>query len=156
MSEIEGGQQVDLGQLSLEQLGMVRKQLEEENQALMGAFTNLKEAQSRFRMAKETVAEFNEDNKDCEVLIPMTQSLYVPGKLNDVKHVLVEVGTGYFVKKTTEGADDYLQGRLNTVENTLSNLEKTIQLKQQYYSMAAQAQQAKVQQQMQAQQQPSG
>lgn len=30
--------------------------------------------------------------------IPATQ-MYVPGTLNDVEHVLVDVGTGYYVEK---------------------------------------------------------
>lgn len=29
----------------------------------------------------------------------MTTSLYVPGKLTDVENVLVDIGTGYYVKK---------------------------------------------------------
>jgi len=29
--------------------------------------------------------------------------MYVPGKLNDVNHVLVDVGTGYFVEKVSQG-----------------------------------------------------
>ena len=31
--------------------------------------------------------------------MPLTNSLYVPGKLNDLEHVIVDVGTGYYVKK---------------------------------------------------------
>lgn len=27
--------------------------------------------------------------------------MYVPGTLNDVEHVLVDVGTGYYVEKVT-------------------------------------------------------
>ena len=36
---------------------------------------------------------------DKEVLVPLTSSLYVPGKLTDVASVVVDVGTGYCVKK---------------------------------------------------------
>lgn len=28
--------------------------------------------------------------------------MYVPGSLNDVEHVLINVGTGYFVEKVSE------------------------------------------------------
>ena len=31
----------------------------------------------------------------------MTNSLYVPGKLADTDHVIVDIGTGYYVKKVT-------------------------------------------------------
>jgi prefoldin alpha subunit len=35
------------------------------------------------------------------VLVPLTSSLYVPGKLTDVENVVVDVGTGYYVKKVS-------------------------------------------------------
>jgi len=31
--------------------------------------------------------------------VPLTSSLYVPGRLIDVENVLVDVGTGYYVQK---------------------------------------------------------
>ena len=36
---------------------------------------------------------------DKTILVPLTNSLYVPGKLKDTEHVIVDVGTGYYVKK---------------------------------------------------------
>lgn len=33
------------------------------------------------------------------ILVPLTNSLYVPGKLSDTEHVIVDIGTGYYVKK---------------------------------------------------------
>lgn len=36
---------------------------------------------------------------DKKILIPLTSSLYVPGRLVDVENVIVDVGTGYFVEK---------------------------------------------------------
>lgn len=32
------------------------------------------------------------------MLVPLTASLYVPGKLDDADKVLVDIGTGYFVE----------------------------------------------------------
>lgn len=32
-------------------------------------------------------------------MIPLTSSLYVAGQLSDVGHVIVDIGTGYYVKK---------------------------------------------------------
>ena len=36
---------------------------------------------------------------DTTILVPLTNSLYVPGKLSDLENVIVDVGTGYYVKK---------------------------------------------------------
>lgn len=32
------------------------------------------------------------------MLVPLTASLYVPGRLDDADKVLVDVGTGYFIE----------------------------------------------------------
>lgn len=36
---------------------------------------------------------------DNTILVPLTNSLYIPGKLCDVENVIVDVGTGYYVQK---------------------------------------------------------
>jgi hypothetical protein len=33
------------------------------------------------------------------LLVPLTNSLYVPGKLSDTENVIIDVGTGYYVSK---------------------------------------------------------
>lgn len=33
------------------------------------------------------------------ILVPLTNSLYVRGELSDPKHVIVDVGTGFYVEK---------------------------------------------------------
>ena len=38
---------------------------------------------------------------DKTILVPLTNSLYVPGKLCDLENVIVDVGTGYYVKKVS-------------------------------------------------------
>ena len=82
---------------------------------LTNSFTQLKQAQSKFRACVDNVAEVKPANKgalDClsysiwsdilsdkVILVPLTNSLYVPGKLCDLDNVIVDVGTGYYVKK---------------------------------------------------------
>ncbi len=44
--------------------------------------------------------------------------MYVPGKLNDVDHVLMDVGTGYFVEKVSqEFVVSHLYNSLKTLPN---------------------------------------
>jgi hypothetical protein len=39
------------------------------------------------------------DNKDKEILLPLSESLYVPGKMANTERVLVDIGTGYYIEK---------------------------------------------------------
>ena len=42
----------------------------------------------------------------------MTTSLYVSGTLGDVDSVLVDIGTGYFVKKNVDESGEYLERKI--------------------------------------------
>ena len=37
--------------------------------------------------------------RDKTILVPLTSSLYVPGKLQGAENVIIDVGTGYYVQK---------------------------------------------------------
>lgn len=46
-----------------------------------------------------------------ELLVSLTSSIYVSGKLHNVEHVLINVGTGYSIEKTAEDAEDAKNNR---------------------------------------------
>lgn len=58
---------------------------------------------------------------DKPILVPLTSSMYVPGKLSNIKSVLLDVGTGYFVDKSIEDSKTFLDGKL---EMLAKNVEK--------------------------------
>ena len=60
------------------------------------------------------------------LLIPLTTSLYVPGQLSDVDHVLVDVGTGYYVEKTTADAVKFYEAKVEVLGGNLVDLEKIV------------------------------
>ena len=86
---------------------------------LTNSFAQLKQAQAKFRSCIESAKEVKPENKgtvkpvtghrqhsvdklyavDKTILVPLTSSLYVPGKLRDMENVIIEVGTGYYVQK---------------------------------------------------------
>lgn len=64
------------------------------------------------------------------LLVPLTTSLYVPAVLSDLEHVLVDVGTGYYVEKKTEDAITFYKGKVDTIGKSLTDLEAVINQKQ--------------------------
>lgn len=58
-----------------------------------------------------------------EVLVPLTESMYVPGRLSDTEHVLVDIGTGYFVEKTIDSAKDYFNRRVAYVTEQMEKIQ---------------------------------
>lgn len=64
------------------------------------------------------------------ILVPLTPSLYVPGKLASTESVLVDVGTGFLVEKTPQDAQGFYKGKVEELGRNLTDLEKIVQGKQ--------------------------
>ncbi|SGY60010.1 BQ5605_C007g04370 [Microbotryum silenes-dioicae] len=70
------------------------------------------------------------DHSNKNILIPLTSSLYVPGKIKDSEHVLVDIGTGYYVEKTTKQAKTYYNQKNLTLRSSLATLKSQIEKKE--------------------------
>ncbi|EAL90401.1 prefoldin subunit 5, putative [Aspergillus fumigatus A1163] len=98
---------VNITSLSVPQLRALQTRLTSELEHLTTSHQKLRAAQSRFR---DCVRSINDGvvgsekkgtaGKD-DILVPLTSSLYVRGKLADREKVLVDVGTGFYVEKVS-------------------------------------------------------
>ena len=61
----------------------------------------------KFKDSQEVLNYLEAFGKDKEVMVPLTSSLYVPGVLEDVNNVLVEVGASYFIEQDIKKANGY-------------------------------------------------
>ncbi|KAH9992542.1 Prefoldin-domain-containing protein [Russula compacta] len=123
-------QQINVADLELPQLAEVKRQLEEELSHLTNSFAQLKQAQAKFRSCIESAKEVKPENKDKTILVPLTSSLYVPGKLRDMENVIIEVGTGYYVQKTRAQAVKHYEEKIEYIKRNVDTLQETIQKKQ--------------------------
>ncbi|KAF8509868.1 Prefoldin [Hysterangium stoloniferum] len=139
-------QQVNVVDLDLPQLAEVKRQLDEELSHLTNSFTQLKQAQAKFRTCVENVGEVKPENMNKTILVPLTSSLYVPGKLSDPEHVIVDVGTGYYVKKTRPQALKHYQNKIDYVRGNLDTLQNTIEKKQDNLNYLLNVMQSKMEQ----------
>ena len=81
------------------------------------------------------------DGKD--IMVPMTSSLYVVGKLAEADTVLCDIGTGYYVEKSPAEADDYLKRKTEYLDNNCERLEQNIQEKRKNLEAITMVMQAK-------------
>lgn len=63
---------------------------------------------------------------DKTLLVPLTSSLYVPGKLASTSHVLVDVGTGFYVEKSTEDAQKFYAAKIEELGKNIKDLENVV------------------------------
>lgn len=59
--------------------------------------------------------------------MPLTNSLYVKGKLADPDRVIVDVGTGFYVEKDTKSAADFYEDKVKTLNSNIQDLEAILQ-----------------------------
>ncbi|KAL5478516.1 GIM5 [Sanghuangporus weigelae] len=123
-------QTINVADLDAPQLLDVRRQLEEELSHLTTSFQQLKVAQAKFKACLSNVGEVNPNNAGRTILVPLTNSLYVPGKLTDTENVIVDVGTGYYVKKSRTDASKHYSSKVDFIREKLDSLQETITKKQ--------------------------
>jgi prefoldin alpha subunit len=125
----------------------VKKQFDDEVTHLTNSYQNLRVAQQKFKdciiSVKDGVAgsaqgtcghlrpasvfkQTSNDWLDKTLLVPLTSSLYVPGKLASTSHVLVDVGTGFYVEKTTDDALTFYNGKVEELAGNIKELENVV------------------------------
>ena len=55
----------------------------------------------KFAESKNSLNYLKESAEGKEILVPLTSSLYVPGRMADNNCVMIEAGAGYFIEKNT-------------------------------------------------------
>lgn len=55
-------------------------------------------------------------------MIPLTESLYAPGKMVDANKILVELGAGFFVEKSSKDAIKVLERKQKIVDANSENV----------------------------------
>ncbi|KAI9635986.1 Prefoldin subunit-domain-containing protein [Dioszegia hungarica] len=138
-------QQVQLTDLEPIQLQEVKKQLDQELDHLTTSYQQLKQAQAKFRSCLSDLGELTPSAKGKEVLVPLTSSLYVPGRLADTEMVVVDIGTGYYVRKKRSEAREHYTAKSASIQGNLETLQNTIERKQENVQTVMQVLQMKLQ-----------
>ncbi|ESX00752.1 hypothetical protein HPODL_00168 [Ogataea parapolymorpha DL-1] len=118
-------QKIDLTKLEPEQILEFKRQLNGELEHLETSYQALKTAQAKYQDCGDNVQRINANDKKA-LLVPLTSSLYVPGKVKDSDKFLIDVGTGYYIEKTTEQALEFFQNRLTKLTEDSKKLSQLI------------------------------
>ncbi|ORX70168.1 Prefoldin alpha subunit [Linderina pennispora] len=146
-------QTISLEDMPLPQLHKLKAQFEEEIGELTTAFTQMKQAQATFRECKSCVESMTADNMDKTIMVPLTNSLYVPGKLSNIDSVVVDAGTGYYIEKSVGDAAQYYDAKAEFVQGNAKKIQETIEQKQTSFRGLLEIIQFKMTQQQRQQQQ---
>ena len=99
---------IKIDTLDLSQLLQLKKSLEEQLNIFMNSFNGFRMLSNKYEDSKILVKNIKDQAKPGDsLLIPLSTSLYIPGKLKDTDHYLVDLGTGYFVEYSAEQTQSF-------------------------------------------------
>ncbi|GAB5368387.1 hypothetical protein AAMO2058_001314900 [Amorphochlora amoebiformis] len=139
------GRAIDVSQLSFEQLQAVHQGMQNEIQQLTQSFGALRLAIGRFKSSEENLTHISPDNEGKEILVPLTSSLYIPGKLTDIKKVIVEVGGNFYVEKDIKDAKSFITRKIEDLEKRVGAVRGILAKKNQDFQVVTMMRNARAQ-----------
>lgn len=124
------GNELDISTLSLDQLNNLKQSHENELNQLSARHGDLKQAEGRFRQSSDALSAIKKEDEGKKMLVPLTQSLYVPGVLIDTDKLLVELGTGYYLEKSQKGAAEMIDRKIALVSTNAQSINDAVVIKQ--------------------------
>ena len=125
----KANQEVDITKVPPNQLQELGKAIEEEVRQLSTHYQQLAGAIRKFNESKTALTYLGANGKGKEVMVPLTSSLYVPGRMDDHNHVMIEVGAGYFIEKDTDQANNYCDRKSKSLAESAQKVNEIIQHK---------------------------
>ena len=120
--------EVPIEKLSIEQLNYVGQQIEKEIKNYSQYYSSLRAVNNKYLDNKEYIKQLRE-YKNKEILVPMTSSLYIPGKCADIKKLTIEIGANFFVETTVEKAEKFCDRKIESLKINMDSIDKLIQEK---------------------------
>jgi prefoldin alpha subunit len=120
------GNAIPVTELSVPQLQQYKQMLEQELSHMTDTVAKLKAAQQAYDMSSKVLAEIGPEQEGKDLLVPLTNSVFVRGKVGDCKSVLVNIGTGYFVERPVIGAKAHCDERSKVLTGNVGQFAKIL------------------------------
>jgi prefoldin alpha subunit len=148
---------IDLDTLSLDQLHQMKQEQEGRLQALTQRYAALRAAAARLHASQTAITELSPASSASSsssssslsyegkpVMIPLTESVYVPGTIKEPNNLLVDIGTGFYVEKTSQQTNEFLARKLQLVNANSETITVAVQTLQSNITSIHQAMQGKL------------
>lgn len=115
-SDMSGGT-IPLGSLPPKQLERIQSDLQREIEVISASLAQLSNAVQRLTASKDNAIEIATLQKGKEIMVPLTNTICVPGHISDVNKLLIDVGTGFYIEKTPDEASQYFARRASLLKD---------------------------------------
>ncbi|KAK6588734.1 hypothetical protein RS030_2307 [Cryptosporidium xiaoi] len=117
---------IQLSTLPPAKLIQLREQMHEEINELGLRMQQLNVVLSRFSGSRDSLNQFTPKNKDATILAPISQSIYIDAKLDDIENILVDIGTGYYVEMSIAKTKTHFDKKIEMVKKSIEKINKSI------------------------------
>ena len=128
-------EQLSLTSLTVEQLMILKNRLEGELQKLTTTIQLTNESVAKTQSAKDALANFAASQPGKEMLVPITESMYVKGVVEETKRPIIELGSGYFAETSVDNASQFFSRRIARLNTQQEQLRTQFKEKQQQYQI---------------------
>jgi|TARA_B100001113_G_C21041836_1_gene592706 prefoldin alpha subunit len=115
----------------------LQEQLKHDLNTCSDSLQKLQQAVRKYHSSGLACDALNEEEVGTPMLVPVTEGLYVPGKVGATDKVLVDIGTGYFVEKTPKGAEDYCKKKVLEMQANMEKIMGVARMKQKQLVMVS-------------------
>ena len=143
---------ISLDRMSFQDLMQIRNSLEQDLQGLQASLQQLGTAKGKYQASAGALDSLEEGVEGKEALLPLTGSLYAPGKLLAQERILVDLGTGYYAEKSISDARAFMLRKVSYLEENIKMAMEVAETKQTQMEAVMLTMQVKQQQAQQAQQ----
>lgn len=119
-------QPLDLTKTPPQQLLELQQDLQGELEHFQTSLKLLSSAKLTFQDCIDNIKQISGAKEKEELLIPLTASLYVPGRVKDNSKFLVDVGTGYYVEKDEKESQKFYELRIAKLVSNSEQINKII------------------------------
>ncbi|EDW85047.1 uncharacterized protein Dwil_GK12815 [Drosophila willistoni] len=123
-NESAKAEMIDLTKLSPDQLMQIKQEFEQEMTNIQDSLSTLHGCKAKYAGSKEALEAFQPEWQNRQILVPLTSSMYVPGRVKDLNNFIIDIGTGYYIEKDLEGSKDYFKRRVEYVQEQIEKIEK--------------------------------
>ncbi|KAL7550013.1 hypothetical protein ACHAWF_013266 [Thalassiosira exigua] len=136
---------INIDAMSLEELNSVKQNQEARLEQLTAQYQQLRAASARLSGARTALSSLPVNGGEGrEIMIPLTESLYAPGKIVEPNRVLVELGAGFFVEKGAKDAARVLERKGRVVDANGENVKAAAEAASRNARAVSQAMQGKM------------
>ena len=124
-------QKINLEGYNVQELAGLKKKVEDDIKTILDSYNGFKFLHKKFEEAKVLIKNVSEQKSDdTQILIPLSNSLFIPGKITSTDKFIVDIGTGYYAERNALQAMQHCDQTLEVIKTNGDKMVKEINSKQ--------------------------